>query len=353
MDVNAPGAKPMYFNFLTVMAFHAYMSEGVEAAIIECGIGGRYDVTNVIQQPIVTGITNLELDHIHVLGKTIPEIAWQKAGIMKTGAKCFTTTTQPVDAREVLERCAAEVGTELVYVDVDPRIQSGEVELGLEADFQKINASVASAIAREWLTQRGFSNDGDFDMKIDQGLKDVKWSGRCETRRDGNLTWYIDGGHTLTSIRLAGQWYAGAQQKHPSTQSKRYLIFNQQTRDASSLARALHETLSTTLGSSRPFTHVIFCTNTTYKETGYKADLVSINTNAGDVAELKVQKELAETWKQLDPNADVSVVKTIEEAIQTTKQAASDNRGEVSALVTGSLHLVGGFLEVLESRSHP
>jgi len=60
-----------------------FVSEGVNAAVIEVGIGGRYDTTNVITQPLVCGITSLGIDHTSLLGNTIEEISWQKAGIMK------------------------------------------------------------------------------------------------------------------------------------------------------------------------------------------------------------------------------------------------------------------------------
>ena len=345
-DPKAPGAKPVYFRFLTLMAFHTYMSEGVDAAVIECGIGGAYDSTNVIQRPAVTGITSLGIDHVGVLGATLPEIAWHKAGVIKRGSNCYTVSSQQPDAKPVLEKVASEVGSELVYVDVDARIASGEVQLGLEADFQKINASLALAIARDWLSRQGYTDMSQHEDKLTQGLRDVRWSGRCETRHEHehNLTWYIDGGHTLESIKLAGQWYAGVHQRS----GKRYLIFNQQTRDAQALARALHDTLATTLHDSHPFSHVVFCTNTTFKQAGFKPDLVSVNINASDIEALKVQKELAETWKAIDAQADVSVVRTIEEAVELVRQQ-TDEGAPVTAFVTGSLHLVGGFLEVLEN----
>lgn len=355
-DPKSPQAKPVYFRFLTLVAFHTYMSEGVNTAVIECGIGGAYDSTNILQQPAVTGITSLGIDHVGVLGNTLPEIAWHKAGIMKPGSKCYTTSSQLPEAKEILGKVSSEVKSELIYIDVDPRIESGEIKLGLEADFQKVNASLALAIARDWLTQHGYHKGPDYEAKLAKGLREVKWPGRCETRRDQNLTWYIDGGHTLESIKLAGQWYASTQQKlqtGPDTTSsrpRRYLIFNQQTRDARALSRALYDTLSTTLHDSHPFTHVIFCTNTTFKEAGFKPDLLSVNTNASDVEALKVQNELAEAWKSIDQQAEVSVVRTIEEAVEVVKSASNTSTGEVAALVTGSLHLVGGFLEVVETQ---
>lgn len=344
-DPKSPTAKPVYFRFLTLMAFHTYMSEGVDTAILECGIGGAYDSTNVLQDPSVTGITNLGIDHVAVLGGTLPEIAWHKAGIMKTGVKCFTTTSQKPEAKEVLEKAANEKNCELVYVDVAPKIQSGEVRLGLEADFQKINASVAIALADEWLTRHGYTPD---QALTDQGLQKTRWAGRCETRKEHGVTWCIDGGHTLDSIEAAGRWFASVLNAEHKTSKSRFLIFNQQTRDAGALARALHNTLAAGLNEDRPFTSAIFCTNTTYRDTGFKPDLVSINTNSADVEELTVQKQLARTWAQIDPSTTVEVVKTIEEAVELVRGRAKAGDEEVTALVTGSLHLVGGFLEVLE-----
>ncbi|KAL2439114.1 Folylpolyglutamate synthase [Exophiala dermatitidis] len=369
-DPSAPGAKPVYFRFLTLMAFHIYISEKVDTAVIECGIGGAYDSTNIIESPAVTGITSLGIDHVAMLGSTIGEIAWHKAGIMKKGVKCFTPSSQPPEAKAVMEQVSKEKGSILTYVDIDPAIGSGETKLGLEGDFQKTNASVALAMAREWLQQQGLDSDPEFEVKLRRGLETVRWPGRCETRREPGIRWCIDGGHTLESIELAGKWFASQLDDSVGTHrdrsgdraQPRFLIFNQQTRDASALARALFTTLSTALQDSHPFTHAVFCTNTTFKDTGFKPDLISVNTNASDVEALKVQNDLADTWRQIDPSTQVEVVRTIEEAVDivrnfakslqatTTAAAAAQpsETQEVTALVTGSLHLVGGFLEVLE-----
>jgi len=362
-DPGAPGTKPVYFRYLTLMAFHTYVSEKVDAAVIECGIGGAYDSTNVIEKPAVTGITSLGIDHVAMLGSTIGEIAWHKAGIMKNGAKCFTVSSQPQDAKAVLQQVATEKGTTIEFVDIDSEIANDHIKLGLQAEFQKSNASLAEAVAKEWLTQHGYSTDTDFELKVRRGLETVRWAGRCETRHESGIRWCIDGGHTLESIEMAGKWFASqltnpdpSSDQNPSLSQPRFLIFNQQTRDANALATALFTNLSTALGNSHPFTHAIFCTNTTFKETGFRPDLVSVNTNASDVEALKVQNDLAETWQGIDPLAQVQVVRTIEEAVTLVRdftQSHANGKGhrqdEVTALVTGSLHLVGGFLEVLES----
>jgi folylpolyglutamate synthase len=364
-----PAVKPVYFRFLTLMAFHTYMREEVDAAVIECGVGGEYDSTNILAMPIATGITNLAIDHTGILGNTIEEIAWHKAGIMKKGTKCFTVLQKP-EAAKVLEDRAREKEVDLEIVPLHVDLQSDSVPLGLSASFQKSNASLAIAITQHFLTQRGFPDITTFPLndKFKQGLKSVSWAGRCETRHENCITWYIDGGHTLESIELVGKWFAehviASSSSNNTTeqkpQRKRVLIFNQQTRDANALARALHTTLSQDLNNERPFTHTIFCTNTTFKETGFRPDLVSVNTNVENLRELSVQRKLARTWEEIDTAAEVRVVGSIEEAVDIARdlarqerddigQGGKEGRGKVMVLVTGSLHLVGGLLEVLES----
>ncbi|KAK5729123.1 hypothetical protein LTR15_002264 [Elasticomyces elasticus] len=343
--------KPVYFHYLTLMALHCYMQEKVGTAVIECGIGGEYDTTNILEKPLTTGVTSLGIDHVAMLGDTIESIAWHKAGIFKPGVPAFTAP-QPESALAVLQERAQHVGTELRVVDEHPAMRN--LRLGLQGDFQKINASLAIAICTSHLSRLGYipatalNPTSELPEEFIKGLETAHLGGRCETRHDTKLkglTWYIDGGHTLESIEMAGQWFASTTPKDAT----RVLIFNQQTRDAPALARRLHSTLATALANSHPFKHAIFCTNTTYKDAGYKADLVSMNTSKDDVDSLKVQRELAQAYDQIDPEAKVHVLGTIEEAVAQARVLAGDKTVEV--LVTGSLHLVGGVIEVLESET--
>lgn len=375
----ATETKPVYFRFLTLMALHAYISEGIDVAVIECGIGGEYDSTNILVNPSVCGVTSLGIDHTAMLGDTIDSIAWHKAGIFKPSVPAFAAA-QPEEAIKVLKDRAQERETDLHIVPVHHSLANGDVKLGLAADFQKTNASLAIAIASSHLQRLRLPNIPDptdsssiLPSQFRAGLEQVQLGGRCEVRRDTktNLTWHIDGGHTLESIEMAGRWFASlisSSASSSTTRTPRVLIFNQQTRDADSLAKKLHTTLTTalqpTLASSssstpqspQPFTHVLFCTNQTYVSSGYKADLASINTNAADVEALSVQNALADTWRAIDPSADVAVVKTVEEAVRNARHVAElHNSGtdaeesDVMVLVTGSLHLVGGVVEVLET----
>jgi folylpolyglutamate synthase/dihydrofolate synthase len=145
-------ALPGYFRFLTLLAFKVFLSQQVDVAIIEVGLGGRLDATNVVS-PVVCGITSLDYDHTNVLGETLPEIAFEKAGILKRGVDSFTAPQQP-DARAVLERRAQEVGSRLR--EVPPlsafRLESASpVELGLQGEVQHVNAALAVALVNSFL----------------------------------------------------------------------------------------------------------------------------------------------------------------------------------------------------------
>ncbi|KAJ5873644.1 Folylpolyglutamate synthase [Penicillium subrubescens] len=357
-------AKPRYFRYLTLMAFHTYLREGVDATIVECGVGGEYDCTNVIEQPKVTAITSLGIDHTLMLGPTIEDIAWHKGGIMKSSARAFTAPQDPNAQRVLAERAAAK-GIKLDVVVEHPELR--QVKLGLNGDFQYTNASVAVAVANEFLRRAGVPEISDNIMadslpaKFKTGLEETRLGGRCETRSEKNVAWYIDGAHTLESIHLAGQWFASHIDADSSSDfgmnKLRILIFNQQTRDSPALARALHETLAAALESDMPFTHALFCTNITYKLAGVRPDFVSMNTNADDVELLRVQKCLAAAWNEIDHNTETQVFSTIEEAVDFVRDLAERNSVQqggvpVMAFVTGSIHLVGGFLDVIETKTY-
>ena len=346
-------AKPGYFSFLTLMALHTYMSEGVDSAVIECGIGGEYDSTNILTSPTVTGITSLAIDHVAMLGNSIEQIAWHKAGIMKTGSPAFTAP-QTRAALEVLQQRASSKSVILKVVEPDHTLSS--IPLGLAADFQILNASLAVQIASAHLHVLGYPNSFSSDRlpaEFIAGLKTIRWPGRCEVRREKNIRWHIDGGHTIESIQECAKWFASEippSEPSSSQHRTRILLFNQQTRDANSLSTALYTTLAAALRDDHPFTHAVFCSNVTFRDTGFRPDLVSMNTDFKSLQDLTVQKGLAETWRAIDPAAQVEVMFSIEDAVAWVQDLAKSVDGEVVALVTGSLHLVGGFLEVLETR---
>ena len=135
--------RPPYFRFLTLMSFHTFLQEGVNAAVYEVGVGGEYDSTNVISRPLATGVSKLGIDHVATLGHTIEEISWHKAGILKEGAAAFTVPQLPA-ALEVVKTRAEEKHVNLQQVDEDKRMQG--VKITPDAQFQRENASLAIAL---------------------------------------------------------------------------------------------------------------------------------------------------------------------------------------------------------------
>jgi folylpolyglutamate synthase len=362
--VDSPASKPAYFKFLTLMALHTYFKEKVDAAIIECGIGGEYDSTNILVHPSVTAVTSLGIDHVALLGPTIAQIAWQKAGIFKSGAPAFTVT-QPAEAMDVLRQRAKEKSVPLYVVERHPELET--LRLGLAGDFQKTNASLAIAVAATFLRAIGVLHIPDptdgtpiiLPIEFRRGLEQVSWPGRCDTRRENNISWHLDGGHTMESMELVGKWFADQISTSSSSSQKsarkRILIFNQQgkERNPEVLALRLNDVVQQALLSNgslaSPFTHAIFTTNVTFSS-GYKPDLLSLNTNSSAVDSLDIQRSLAKAWEISNPSTHVQITGTIEQAINDTRKIASESGEEVMVLITGSLHLVGGALEVLEQK---
>ncbi|KAI9743654.1 MAG: Folylpolyglutamate synthetase [Claussenomyces sp. TS43310] len=340
-----PKDKPVYFRYLTLMSFHVFLREGVDAAVYEVGVGGAFDATNMIEGPAATGISALGIDHVYELGDTVDKIAWHKAGIMKTGSPAFTVKQVP-DAAVALEKRAHEKGADLKVVDVNPALKN--VKVMPDAEFQRTNASLAIALASKVLQKLDGSSllPGDsLPREFVDGLEQVVWRGRCEIKVEGNIRWYLDGAHTEDSLRVAAEWFGVQSSQEPGT---RVLIFNQQGRaSAVTLLEGLFRALE--LQGLVNFDHVVFCTNVTYAQTGYKKDFVNHTYDAKVIAGLTVQKSFAEKWTSLDPSAKVSVAPSIEQALDYVKNLAkAHDEDHVQAFITGSLHLVGGALGVLE-----
>lgn len=145
---------PSYFRFLALLAFKIFAAEQVDVAILEVGLGGRFDATNVVQKPVVCGISSLGYDHMEILGNTLGEIAGEKAGIFKYGVPAFTVP-QPDEAMCVLEENASKLDVPLkVIPPLDASLLNG-LKLGLEGEHQYMNAGLAVALTSTWLQSTG------------------------------------------------------------------------------------------------------------------------------------------------------------------------------------------------------
>ncbi|KAG9222574.1 hypothetical protein CCMSSC00406_0002909 [Pleurotus cornucopiae] len=355
--------KPMYFRFLTLVAFHAFIDLKVDATVLEVGVGGKYDCTNLVPKPVVAGVTSLGIDHIFVLGKTLSEIAWQKGGIFKEGAPAFTVN-QPEEGLTMLRQRAEELKASK-FVVVPPAPEVADIKLGLAGVHQIQNANLAVHIVREFLESRGvpLPNDGSLSPAFIEGLEKARWPGRCQTVQDPKYettTWFIDGAHTTESLDCCIQWFVspgvGIGFSSPPT---RILVFNctsGRSGDAflgGILAKAaaqlkLHNQNDT--DATHLFDHVIFCTNVTYADGGFKGDLTSHAISNDDLVQLKTQRMLEAAWTSLVPEfpkSNIHVLPSIEHAVNTIRQVdrESDTK-QTQVLVAGSLHLVGGVIEV-------
>jgi folylpolyglutamate synthase len=199
--------KPVYFRYLTLMSYHVFLQEGVDAAVYEVGIGGQYDSTNVVENPAVTGISTLGIDHVFALGNTIEKIAWHKGGIQKKGAPSFTVKQSPGALAVVQGRAEETKVKTLTILDEDSRLAG--VKIRPDAAFQRLNASLAIKLAETALQKLDpkFEICPTLPKEFVDGLEQVVWRGRCELKKEGNVTWYLDGAHTQDSIMVATNWF--------------------------------------------------------------------------------------------------------------------------------------------------
>jgi dihydrofolate synthase / folylpolyglutamate synthase len=192
------GCTPTFFEITTALGFLHFVNQQVDLAIMETGLGGRLDATNLIT-PLVSVITSIDLDHQKILGDSRAKIAREKAGIIKPGVP-VVSITQSADVREVIDEVAASLGSPLTYT-TEP---IADLEIGLAGSHQRLNAAVArDALA---VAKLGISSNA-----LKTGLKSVFWPGRFQALGD-RLT--IDGAHNLAaSQRLVQTWrecYPGA-----------------------------------------------------------------------------------------------------------------------------------------------
>ncbi|MFW6175024.1 MAG: bifunctional folylpolyglutamate synthase/dihydrofolate synthase [Chloroflexota bacterium] len=206
------------FELLTAMAFQHFHACGADAQVIEVGLGGRLDATNVVNSD-VSVITPVSLDHVAVLGDTVPQIAAEKAGIVKPGVPVVVGRQLP-EARAVIERVAAERGARLVdafqqvqLLRAEPLPRSQQLELQGEkgrydinlpllGEHQVENAITAIAALEVFDGERGSATTASAAQRIADGLGRVEWPCRAEILSEAGDGWpmiVVDGAHNEAS----------------------------------------------------------------------------------------------------------------------------------------------------------
>lgn len=202
---------PSFFEVLTTQAFLYFAEAQVDVAVLEVGMGGRLDATNVVD-PLVSVITDISLDHMEWLGSTIGAIAREKAGILRRGGTLVTLPQHP-EANQVLGEVAAELDVRGISASaympagatpavgsycVEAFGQQIQVDSPLTGAHQRRNLALAIAAAVELAQIQGFPVT---PASIENGIRNTRWPGRLERIEDGSIEWILDVAHNP-----AGAW---------------------------------------------------------------------------------------------------------------------------------------------------
>ena len=203
--------KPTEFELITAIAFEYFARNNCDYVVLECGLGGRLDSTNIIDTSVLSVITGIALDHVAILGDTVEKIAYEKAGIIKSGTPCLWCGTDK-EAETVISAKAKEVNAPLYTVDhsatfvkkfdLDGTVidfkSYKDIYIPLLGEYQPFNASnVLSAI--DILREQGICVSDD---AIRIGLSKVVWHARFEILSKTPLI-IADGGHNPEGVNSA------------------------------------------------------------------------------------------------------------------------------------------------------
>jgi len=213
MDSDSRWGHPTFFEAVTAMAFQHFSRHNVDFAIVEVGMGGRYDSTNVVKS-CLSIINNVSMEHQEYLGDTIEKIAMEKAGIIKNGVEVVSAAEDP-RVRAIIDARAGECGSKIYYLSMDfhfktrndayprqwldfegPLTTLHDVELNLAGRFQAKNASVA-LMALDILRQKQLISFDEATLR--SGLAETRWPARLEKLSDSPLL-FLDVAHNPAAV---------------------------------------------------------------------------------------------------------------------------------------------------------
>jgi len=228
-EVNFDGEHPTFFELTTVLAWDYFHQENVEWAVVEVGLGGTWDATNVLQ-PDLTVITRIGLDHTDRLGTSLGEIAQDKSGIMKSNVPCLVGSQEP-GVETILQLEAKKRGAKYSTITADQELLTrrtsfsgqtlaskrfGDLTLPLMGDFQRENASTALAALE--LLERNDHFRIDVNA-VRKGLLNVRWPGRFQIiDREPNVL--IDAAHNPDAQKVLAR-----NLKESFPKSKKIVVF--------------------------------------------------------------------------------------------------------------------------------
>ena len=214
-QMNEGIAHPTFFEFIYLMAMCAFKDAGIEYGIIETGLGGRLDLTNAVEEPELSIIASISLDHTAILGDTVEKIAAEKAGIIKEGVplvyldKCPESSNVIKNQADIKDSVAFAVRKDWVEnVSMDagqvaftyrcPYFKKYDIILNTNGIYQIENACLAITALEVLYLRSGWSMGPlDFYTCIQEGMKQMQWAGRMERVAEGM---YVDGAHNDDAV---------------------------------------------------------------------------------------------------------------------------------------------------------
>lgn len=185
-------SSPTYFELVQAIGFLIYQKEKVDYAIIETGMGGIYDASNVIKaKNKICVITRMGLDHTNILGKTLKQITKQKAGIIQKGNSVIALKQRNNVNKEILKR-TKQKNSKVTFVKTNKKIKTS-----LKGDFQKENASLAVAVIKHLSKKDNFNLNNRI---IKKQLKSATFKGRFDIKKYKGAILIIDGAHNPQKI---------------------------------------------------------------------------------------------------------------------------------------------------------
>jgi dihydrofolate synthase/folylpolyglutamate synthase len=219
-----PDLSPTFFEYTTAMAFQYFADSGVDVAVLEVGLGGRFDATNVVT-PMACAITTISFDHQEYLGATLSSIAFEKAGIIKPGVPVVLGRLED-DAWRTIEQVAQERQAPVFCLNKDFRTEGetpqqfsyrglgmhyDELTCALEGRHQLDNAACALALVGA-AAPHGIAVTAE---AVREGLRVVNWAGRLEVV-DRRPTILLDGAHNPAAATVLADYLTRSDRSHPS-----------------------------------------------------------------------------------------------------------------------------------------
>lgn len=310
---------PSYFELLTALGFLYFAEVKADVAVLEVGMGGRLDATNIVE-PVISIVTDISFDHMEWLGSTISAITREKAGILRPGGTVITLPQHP-EANQVLGEVALELKVRGVsatpYMPIAGTVGQFDAEvLGeritidspLAGEHQRRNVALAIAAAVELASNHGFSITSS---SIENGVKATRWAGRLERIERGGKTWILDVAHNP-----AGAW-------------------------------ALRSGLRTMVGDQQPATLIFSCLRD--KPAAEMAQILFPLFNRVILAPIHASRAASVedlTAAAKATGSETIAVDSVQQAIDRAEEIAGGSAGNI-IVISGSVYLVGEARAIL------